>query len=110
MATTTDFITSTAQRRSSYFSGCMSPSCVPVEEQYTRIKSGRRGADRQRRRWRKLMNKMVEESKRSIYGSSKPLEFRYDALSYAQNFDDGNHRDELYLYERQCSQVLPECS
>ncbi|KAJ9562218.1 hypothetical protein OSB04_007378 [Centaurea solstitialis] len=106
MATTTDLITSASHRRSSYFSGCMSPSCVPVDEQYTRIKSsGRGGADRQtRRRWRKLMNKMVEESKRSIYGSSKPLEFGYDALSYAQNFDDGNHhREELYLYGRQCS-------
>ncbi|KAF5791502.1 hypothetical protein HanXRQr2_Chr09g0395501 [Helianthus annuus] len=95
MSTTTDFITSPSQRRFSYFSGCMSPSCIPVEEQYTRIKSVRRSSERQRRKWRKLMNKVVEESKRSIYGSSKPMVFRYDAVSYSQNFDEGNHRDAL---------------
>ncbi|KAI3726414.1 hypothetical protein L1987_66211 [Smallanthus sonchifolius] len=93
MATTTDFITSPSQRRFSYFSGCMSPSCIPVDEQYTRIKS----SDRQRRKLRKLVNKVVEESKRSIYGSSKPLVFRYDAVSYAQNFDDGNHHPQSLI-------------
>ncbi|KAK1433196.1 hypothetical protein QVD17_10104 [Tagetes erecta] len=92
MATTTDFITSTSQRRFPYFSGCMSPSCIPVDEQYTRIKSNGRGSDQRERRikLKKLMNKVVEESKRSIYGSSKPLVFRYDAVSYSLNFDEGN--------------------
>lgn len=112
MAPTTDLDTSTSHRRSSFFSGsCMSPSCIPVvEEQYTRIKSNRRDSDRQRRKWKKLMNKVVEESKRSIYGSSKPLVFSYDAVSYSQNFDDGNNRDDLYMYGRSYPQVVRECS
>nr|GEW91872.1 reverse transcriptase, RNA-dependent DNA polymerase, Gag-polypeptide of LTR copia-type [Tanacetum cinerariifolium] len=101
-----DTITSTSRNRSSYFLGCMSPSCVPVDEQYTRIKSGSR-RDRQTKKWRKLMNKVVEESKKSIYGSSEPVVFRYDAVSYAQNFDEGNHSaDNLYVYGRRNSQVL----
>ncbi|GJY52771.1 hypothetical protein Tco_0444435 [Tanacetum coccineum] len=55
--------------------------------------------DRRRRKWKKLMKKVVEESKKSIYGTStKALVFRYDAISYSHNFDDGNYRDECYLY------------
>ncbi|KAK9066952.1 hypothetical protein SSX86_014276 [Deinandra increscens subsp. villosa] len=98
MGTTTDFVTSTGQRRFSYLSGCMSPSNITsvVDEQYTRIRSGRGGGggERERRKWKKMVNKVVEESKRSIYGSSKPLVFSYDAVSYSQNFDEGGgHRD-----------------
>ncbi|KAL4582411.1 hypothetical protein LXL04_006960 [Taraxacum kok-saghyz] len=85
--TATDYTAATPPRRSSYFSVCMSPSCVPVDEQYTRIKSPRTAGNHhhhhhhhhQRRKLKKLMNKVVEESKKSIYGSSKPLVFRYDA-------------------------------
>nr|GEV56617.1 ribonuclease H-like domain-containing protein [Tanacetum cinerariifolium] len=76
MATKTKFSTSIRQRQQCYISG----------------------EDRRRRKWRKLIKKVVEESKKSIYGiSTKALVFRYDALSYSQNFDDGNYRDEYYL-------------
>ncbi|KAL7605865.1 hypothetical protein Lser_V15G19880 [Lactuca serriola] len=108
---TTNFIGSTTPRRSFYFSACMSPSCVPVDEQYTRIKSTRSdNHHHQRRKLKKLMNKVVEESKKSIYGSSKPLVFHYDAVSYSQNFDEGNHGDDFYMYRLRIAQVLGECS
>ncbi|KAK9066953.1 hypothetical protein SSX86_014277 [Deinandra increscens subsp. villosa] len=88
MATATDIATTNRHRRSPHLViGCMSPS---VHEGYTLINSG----DRRRRRWKKLMKKMVEESKKSIYGSSKPVVFGYDAVSYSQNFDEGNRGDE----------------
>ncbi|KAL8231167.1 hypothetical protein R6Q59_033695 [Mikania micrantha] len=97
MATsTTDFTSSASQRRHTYnFSGCMSPSCIPVEEHYTRIKSHKHLSERHRRKLKKLVNKVVEETKLSIYGSSKPLVFRYDAVSYSLNFDEGNRRDDF---------------
>lgn len=104
MADTTDFITTTTHRRSSYFTGCMSPSCVPVHhEEYKLIN---RSVNRRNRRWKKLMKKMVEESKKSIYGSSKPAVFTYDAVSYAQNFDEGNQCDEYGVYRSRFSQGL----
>ncbi|KAI3726413.1 hypothetical protein L1987_66210 [Smallanthus sonchifolius] len=87
----------------------MSPSCVPVHEEYALINSGTRGGNRRSRRWKKLMKKMVEESKKSIYGSSKPVVFRYDAVSYSQNFDEGNNSDEHYLYGSRFTQALREC-
>ncbi|KAJ9564444.1 hypothetical protein OSB04_000410 [Centaurea solstitialis] len=104
----------TPHRRSpsSYFSGCISPPCVPVHDQYERIIRDTHSNGRDHlwssRRWRKLINKVFRDSKKSIvYGSPKPLTFRYDAVSYSQNFDDGNHRCEFYdLHGRQCSQVL----
>lgn len=55
---------------------------------------------RKNQKWRKLMTKMVKESKRSIFGSSKASVLLYDAVSYLQNFDDGNHHDECYPYGR----------
>ncbi|KVI02755.1 hypothetical protein Ccrd_018945 [Cynara cardunculus var. scolymus] len=101
----------TPQRRSSYFSGCISPPCVPLHDQYERVdpSTHSNGSDLWSRRWRKLINKVVRESKKSIYGSSKPLTFRYDAVSYSQNFDDGNHRCEFYdLHGHRCSQVIAD--
>uniref|UniRef100_A0A5B7CB05 Uncharacterized protein n=1 Tax=Davidia involucrata TaxID=16924 RepID=A0A5B7CB05_DAVIN len=89
-------------RRSSYFSGCMSPSCVPVHEEYSRIHHHLPSAKNGGRRWRKLLKRLVRESK-SIYGS-KPLTFQYDAESYSQNFDEGLHKEE---YGR-CPQVFRE--
>ncbi|KAL9158390.1 hypothetical protein ABFS82_08G064800 [Erythranthe guttata] len=88
-------------RRPYYFSGCMSPSCVPVHEQYSRgahASSGGGGEKSHRsRKLRKLLRKIVSESK-SIYGSAaarhRHLNFQYDAVSYSQNFDDGYHRDD----------------
>ncbi|CAK9150621.1 unnamed protein product [Ilex paraguariensis] len=87
-------------RRISYFSGCVSPSCVPVHEEYSRINAG--GADKRSRKWRNLLKKLVRESK-AIYGT-KPLTYQYDAVSYSQNFDEGNHKDEYAA----CSHVLQE--
>ncbi|KAJ0507447.1 hypothetical protein HanRHA438_Chr11g0483611 [Helianthus annuus] len=56
------------------------------------------------------MKKLVEESKKSIYGSSKPLSFQYDPVSYSLNFDEGNRGDKYYLYQCRCSsQVQGEC-
>ncbi|CDP02691.1 unnamed protein product [Coffea canephora] len=94
-----DFI----HQKPSYFSGCMSPSCVPVHEEYSRIDIGDRGSNgRSSRRLKRLIKKLMSESK-SIYGS-KPTRFHYDAVSYSQNFDEGCHKDE---YPR-CQQVFQE--
>lgn len=93
--------------RPSCLSGCMmsSPSCFPVhdEMEYSRIESfnycnnnniAGAAANKGSRRWRNLLRRLVREGRTSIYGS-KPLSFRYDAVSYSQNFDDGNcHCDE----------------
>ncbi|KAL1537000.1 hypothetical protein AAHA92_29565 [Salvia divinorum] len=76
-------------RRPSYLIGCMSPSCVPVHEEYSRIPGGR--GHRGGKRLRRLIRKILSESK-SLYGAPKPLTFQYDAVSYSQNFDDGCHR------------------
>ncbi|PIN07702.1 hypothetical protein CDL12_19728 [Handroanthus impetiginosus] len=85
----------TFQRRPSYISGCMSPSCVPVHEEYSRIHINQDEKGHRSRRLRKLLRKIVNEG-RSIYGSPKRLTFQYDAVSYSQNFDDGCHRDDEY--------------
>lgn len=79
-------------RRPSYLSGCMSPSCVPVHEEYSRIHVGGGDKSHRGRRLRRIIRKIVSESK-SLYGPAKPLTFQYDAVSYSQNFDDGCHRD-----------------
>lgn len=82
-------------RRPSYLTSCMSPSCVPVHEDYSRITpSLDKGCGLRNRRLRKLLRKIVNESKITIMGQHKPQNFQYDALSYSQNFDDGCHRDE----------------
>ncbi|PWA53348.1 hypothetical protein CTI12_AA445490 [Artemisia annua] len=104
MDTTTDF--TTPPRRSSYLTGCMSPLCVPVHEEYTLVNNEKRGGDQKRTRWRKLMNKVVKESKKNIYRSSKPVTFKYDAVSYSQNFDDGNNHEEYHMYASRFSRVV----
>ena len=86
-------------RRQSYFSGCMSPSCVPVHEEYSRVDIHRAGSGR--RKWRKMIKRLVREGK-SIY-VSKPSTFQYDAVSYSQNFDEGGHHNEDY---GRCTQVI----
>lgn len=90
-------------RRSYYLSGCMSPSCVPVHEEYARIPiSGHDKSQHRNRRLRKLLRKIVNESK-SIYGPAKPITFQYDAVSYSQNFDEGCHKEDQYL---SCQQIV----
>ncbi|KAL2241460.1 UNVERIFIED_CONTAM: hypothetical protein Sindi_0787200 [Sesamum indicum] len=82
-------------RRSSYLSSCMSPSCVPVHEEYSRIDiSSTDDKSHRSRRLRKLLRKIVNESKSIYFGPTKPLSFQYDAVSYSQNFDDGCHKDD----------------
>ncbi|KAL4568838.1 hypothetical protein LXL04_024455 [Taraxacum kok-saghyz] len=99
----------TPHRRPSYFSDCLSPACVPAHKQYTLINGGTHSSDsdRWRRKLRKLISTVIRESKKSVYGSPKPLTFRYDAVSYSQNFDEGTHRCEYYdQHGRRSSQVL----
>ncbi|KAI3451845.1 hypothetical protein Pfo_008510 [Paulownia fortunei] len=93
-------------RRSSYLSSCMSPSCVPVHEEYSRIDISGHDKSHRSRRLRKLLRKIVNESK-SIYRPAKPPTFQYDAVSYSQNFDEGCHRDDEYA---PCHQVFQDFS
>ncbi|GFY81097.1 hypothetical protein Acr_01g0009060 [Actinidia rufa] len=90
--------------RSSYFSGCMSLSSVPVHEEYSRILLSSNGTGNRSRRWRRLIKRLVRESK-SIYGSNKPPIFQYDAVSYSQNFDEGCHKEDQYHH---CPHVVRE--
>ncbi|XP_062232612.1 uncharacterized protein LOC133929873 [Phragmites australis] len=82
--------------QSSYFSGCMaSPSWLPpgVRRSPARFQllarddAGRGG----RRAWRGLLRRLVRESKSICNPSRAPVAscFKYDADSYAKNFDDG---------------------
>ncbi|MFS7973552.1 hypothetical protein Hanom_Chr09g00857861 [Helianthus anomalus] len=109
MATATDL---TIEGRPSNFSECSSLSSVSDDGEFTQTNCSKGSINRSRsRKWKKLMKKLVEESKKSFYRSSKPLVFSYDAVSYSLNFDDGNCNNECYLYQsRYSSQVLGECS
>ncbi|KAI4314449.1 hypothetical protein L6164_027357 [Bauhinia variegata] len=83
------------QRYSSYFSACMmSPTCFPVHDefQYSRIHCCGDPNKRRSRRWRNILRKFMRESK-SLRGS-KPLSFKYDPVSYSQNFDEGCHLED----------------
>ncbi|CAH1421312.1 unnamed protein product [Lactuca virosa] len=101
MATTIQLAFSTAtEGRLSNVSDCTSSSSASDHDEYTPTN---RGSVHQSRKWRKFMKKVVEGSKRSIYGSSKPMIFRYDAVSYSLNFDEGNHSDECNIYGSRCS-------
>nr|GEX34470.1 hypothetical protein [Tanacetum cinerariifolium] len=68
-------------------SECSSPSSIPDYEVSSRISS----AERRSKKWKKMLKKLVQESKKSLYGSSKPIVYGYDAVSYSLNFDEGNH-------------------
>lgn len=94
----------TIEGRLSNVSECTSSSSSSVSDQEdcTQINSS---GGRRSRKWRKFMKKVIEGSKKSIYGSSKPLIFQYDAVSYSLNFDEGKHSDENYMYGSRCSQV-----
>ncbi|GMH24132.1 hypothetical protein Nepgr_025975 [Nepenthes gracilis] len=67
-------------------------SCVPTHEDYSRVHIFGGNHQRSRWLWRKFLKRLVRES-RSVYGS-KPLTFKYDAVSYSQNFDEGRHGDD----------------
>lgn len=74
----------------------MSPSCIPVHDEYSRINTLTRGGSswNSAKLWRKLLKKLVNEGKKNMYGKHKTLKFQYDVVSYSQNFDDGEFRDE----------------
>ncbi|CAH1421320.1 unnamed protein product [Lactuca virosa] len=94
MATTINLTSSTAiEGRLSNVSDCTSTSSISDQEDCIQINSG---SVPRSRNWRKLMKKVIEGSKKSIYGTTKPLIFQYDAVSYSLNFDDGNRDDEYY--------------
>ncbi|KAJ9562178.1 hypothetical protein OSB04_007338 [Centaurea solstitialis] len=94
MASTVDFnsITTIEDRRLSTSSEYSSTSSFSSQEQYTKATNGVRRS----KKWRKMLKKVVEESRKSIFGSSKPLVFGYDAVSYSLNFDEGSQSDEYY--------------
>ncbi|KAJ0535024.1 hypothetical protein HanIR_Chr09g0426201 [Helianthus annuus] len=103
-ATDLSYTATTIEGRLSSCSERSSQSSVSDHEEYSWTDSGLR-----RSKWKKLMKKVIEGSKKSIYGSSKPLKFQYDAVSYSLNFDEGNYCDEYYSYRSRCSQGLSEC-
>ncbi|OIT08926.1 hypothetical protein A4A49_44291 [Nicotiana attenuata] len=97
------------RRPASQFYGCMSPSCIPVHDEYSRINECRRprgGDSCARRSWRKLLKKLVNEGK-NVYGK-KTLKFHYDAVSYSQNFDEGCNKDD-YDFPPRHHQVFRDC-
>ncbi|KAK1433199.1 hypothetical protein QVD17_10107 [Tagetes erecta] len=96
----------TTEGRLSNCSECSSAASVSSdEEEYSRVHRGSHGSWK----WKKVMKKVIEGSRKSIYGSSKPLNFGYDAVSYSLNFDEGNQSDEYYSYRSRRSSTLSEC-
>ncbi|GKA76795.1 hypothetical protein Tco_0783256 [Tanacetum coccineum] len=103
MDTLADFNCTTTEGRSSNFSECSTLSSVSDHDiEFTQTDNGRSTS----RKWKKLMKKLIQRSKKSLYGSSERVVYGYDAVSYSLNFDDGNHSDEYYLYGFRCSQAL----
>ncbi|KAJ0535019.1 hypothetical protein HanIR_Chr09g0426151 [Helianthus annuus] len=108
MALSTDlsYTTTAIEGRLSNCSECSSLSSVSDQEEYSWINNGLRRSSK----WKKMMKKVIKGSRKTIYGSSKPLNFQYDAVSYSLNFDEGNHSDYYYdSYGSRCSQDLSEC-
>jgi hypothetical protein len=89
----------------SYFSGCMSsPAWLPpgVRRSPARFQLLARDDAAGRRPWRGLLRRLVRESKSICSPTRAPVAstFKYDADSYAKNFDDG-------LWQLACSGPLP---
>ncbi|KZV48908.1 hypothetical protein F511_09696 [Dorcoceras hygrometricum] len=76
------------RRRASDISVCVSPSCAPVDEDYSHIHKSQDKCPNinLNRLLRKLLHKI------GIYGGQKRITFQYDAVTYSQNFDDGCRR------------------
>ena len=99
MALDMDSEPSTPTTQSSYFSGCMaSPAWLPpgVRRSPARFQLLARGDDAGRgsgrRAWRGLLRRLVRESKSICSNACRApvaATFKYDADSYAKNFDDG---------------------
>ncbi|RZC64295.1 hypothetical protein C5167_007980 [Papaver somniferum] len=99
-----------------------SPSCFPVkhEDYYTRIHRAPKSnnshdvVSRIKRRWRNLLRRLVCERKimsicRAAMGNSnskKRSTFHYDAVSYAQNFDEGCHHQEDHRHNSVSSKTF----
>ncbi|KAL4582419.1 hypothetical protein LXL04_006968 [Taraxacum kok-saghyz] len=88
---------STMEGRLSDVSDCTSPSSVSERDQEECAPIDINNIVPRSQKWRKFIKKVVEGSKKSIYGSSKPLIFGYDVVSYSLNFDEGKHPDECYM-------------
>ncbi|RCV16936.1 hypothetical protein SEVIR_3G182500v4 [Setaria viridis] len=103
MALDMDSEPSTATAQSSYFSGCMaSPAWLPqgVRRSPARFQLLARGGGGDdaagrggRRAWRGLLRRLVRESKsicsNACRAPAAAATFKYDADSYAKNFDSG---------------------
>ncbi|KAD4888339.1 hypothetical protein E3N88_20412 [Mikania micrantha] len=66
-------VSSSIEAQFSGCSECSSPTSVSDQLQINRGSCNK---------WKKVMKKMIEGSRKSIYGSSKPLKFRYDAVIF----------------------------
>ncbi|KZV48907.1 hypothetical protein F511_09695 [Dorcoceras hygrometricum] len=76
------------RRRGSDISVCVSLSCAPTDEDYSRIQKPHDKCPKINLNI--LLRKLLREI--GIYGGRKRITFQYDAVSYSQNFDDGCRR------------------
>ncbi|KAF8039987.1 hypothetical protein BT93_B2260 [Corymbia citriodora subsp. variegata] len=76
------------------FARCMSPSCFSLrdETEYHRLPNRYSRGRRSSRKWRDLLKRIIADGK-CLY-RTKPVSFHYDAVSYSQNFDEGQWRCE----------------
>ena len=47
-----------------------------------------------RRKWKNILKRLIKESKIACGSNNKPVSFKYDPVSYSQNFDDDSHLHE----------------
>jgi hypothetical protein len=100
--------------QSSYFAGCMvSPAWLPAARRSpARFHLLRRdgGRDVRRRAWRRLLMRLLRESKSCICSpraSAPPMiTFGYDAASYAKNFDDGRRPSSASAADKPAAELI----